>query len=84
MLEFTFCMLIISLMIYSMMMIFRWVGVDLAERRVANEKSMLKGFGPGGYSTDTTGGTVFSQSPMVQMDTYFYKPIKMNAISDQF
>ena len=84
MMEFTFCMIIITLMIYSMMMIFRWMGVDLAERRIAHDSALTQPVGassdgPGAYTIDK----VYTQSPAKQIDTYFYKPIKMNAISDK-
>ncbi len=44
--EFTFCMIIIFLMIYGMMKVFQWSGVDLAERRIAHETVLTGGGGP--------------------------------------
>ena len=58
-LEFTFCMVVLMLMIYGVFMVFAWTGKDLAERRRAHED------------------VLFSAR---QVDPYFYKPIKMNAI----
>lgn len=43
MVEFTFCMIIIFLMIYAIMMVLRWTGVDLAERRIAHEQQLRTG-----------------------------------------
>ena len=36
--EFTFCMVVVMLMVYGVIMVFRWTGVDLADRRIAHEK----------------------------------------------
>ena len=83
MLEFLFCMIVIMLMIYSMMMIFRWVGVDMAERRIAHDRVLFQG----GILTDGVeleAKDIFVRSSVVQVDRYFYKPIKMNAVHDWF
>ena len=37
MLEFAFCMIILFLMMYGIIMVFRWVGLDLGQRRKAHE-----------------------------------------------
>ena len=37
--EFTFCMIVVLIMLYSTAMVFRWTGMDLAERRIAYERS---------------------------------------------
>jgi len=42
MLEFTFCMIVLLLMMYGMMMVFRWVGLDLAERRQSHERVLTQ------------------------------------------
>jgi len=44
MLEFTFCMIVVLLMIYGVTKAFLWAGLDLAERNIAHE-SMLEGGG---------------------------------------
>ncbi len=36
-LEFTFCMIIVFLMMYGLFMVFRWTGIDLAGRRKAHD-----------------------------------------------
>lgn len=36
--EFTFSMIIIVLLMYALVKAFRWAGMDLAERRAANDK----------------------------------------------
>ncbi len=37
MIEFTFAMMVTLLLIYALFMVFRWAGMDLAERRFAHE-----------------------------------------------
>ncbi len=44
--EFTFAMIMILLLIYGMVRIFRWIGLDLAERRVASDKALTTGTTP--------------------------------------
>ena len=41
--EFTFAMIVIMFLIYGMVRVFRWVGMDLANRRVAQDSSMTAG-----------------------------------------
>ena len=36
--EFTFCMIIIVMLMYGIVKAFRWAGMDLAERRAANDQ----------------------------------------------
>ena len=72
--EFTFAMVIIFLMIYGSIMIFRWSGMDLAEKRIQHEEVL----------TGTVGFQEFDHPkdalPMRQIDPQFYKPIEMNAV----
>ena len=37
-LEFTFGMIMVMFLIYGMVMIFRWAGVDVAQRRINQDK----------------------------------------------
>ena len=37
MLEFAFCMIILFLMMYGIIMVFRWVGLDLGQRQQAHQ-----------------------------------------------
>ena len=71
-LEFTFAMVIIMLMMYSLIMIMRWVGMDFAERRIAHEQKLTEPIDEDFRRREF--GT------LKQLDPYFYKPIKMNAI----
>jgi hypothetical protein len=46
--EFTFAMIAIMFLIYGMVMVFRWAGMDLANRRVAQDSSLTLITLPGG------------------------------------
>ena len=78
-LEFTFCMAIVLLMIFATMMIFRWAGLDLAERRRAHDNSLMT-FYPDGDPARRS--LIRSYGPYQQLDPYFYDPQKMNAVWD--
>lgn len=41
--EFTFAVIMILLLTYGMIMVFRWVGLTYAERRYGQEKSLTRG-----------------------------------------
>ncbi len=75
MLEFTFCMIIIFLMMYAIVMVFRWAGLDLAERRLAHDALLTTNEVVESYGTPGDG-------PLRQIDTYFYQPAKMNTVWD--
>ena len=62
--EFIFCMIIVLLMIYGIMMIFKWSGADMVARRRAHETTLRSP----------------TSDVLQQLDTYFYTPVKMNAI----
>jgi len=89
MLEFIFSMIIILLMIFGTMMVFRWTGLDLAERRIAHD-SLLTSPTIGSYGDCIVFDTVFpfpciqwstaADGPLKQIDPFFYRPIKMNAV----
>ncbi len=72
--EFSFCMVVIFLMIYATMMIFRWTGSDLAGRRVAHDDLLTT-------DVEQRYGTI-ADGPLKQIDPYFYRPTKMNAVWD--
>jgi hypothetical protein len=94
--EFTFCMIIIFLMIYAIMMVLRWTGKDLAERRIAHEETLRTEIhqdyggcvsygaevcdGDGICSTPCLAESTFADGPIKQIAPYFYTPIKMNAV----
>ena len=70
--EFTFCMIVVLLMIYGTAMIFRWTGMDLAERRIAHENSL--------YSDAMENFDSPEQGPLNQLESFSYVPIEMNAV----
>ncbi len=75
--EFTFCMIVIFLMIYAAMMIFFWTGSDLSERRAAHDAALTMGNIVTDYDL-----TTLRNSPLKQIDSYFYRPGRMNAVWD--
>ena len=87
MLEFAFCMIILFLMMYGIIMIFRWVGLDLGQRQKAHE-SVLTAPIDSQYGQCVTfvpfvGCTEWravEAGPLSQIDPYFYTPAKMNAV----
>lgn len=86
-LEFTFCMIIVLLMIFGVTKVFLWTGRDYAGRAIAHdtklETSVTQGYtcqGWGGpFNLICTGGWSAS-GPAQQIDPYFYSPVDMNAI----
>jgi len=45
-LEFTFCMIVVLLMIFGVAKVFFWTGKDLADRRKAHDDVLYGGGGP--------------------------------------
>jgi hypothetical protein len=91
--EFGFAMIILMLMIYATMMIFRWTGVDLVGRRVTYDNSLVQsvsedfyvpclnidyGSFSGGFRCAKWGTP--TSGPIQQLNPYFYTPTGMNAI----
>ena len=72
MVEFTFCLIVILLMIYGLMRIFEWTGKDQAMRRMAHDALITSKVE---HSYNNPG-----EGPAKQIDPYFHTPIKMNAI----
>ncbi len=76
MIEFAFCMIILFLMMYGIIMVFRWVGLDLGQRQQAHQAVLEAPIDPayGG------GGVAVERGPLTQIDPYFYTPTTMNAV----
>jgi len=55
--EFTFAMVVIMFLVYGMVRVFRWTGMDLAQRRWAQDNSMttLVGTDPASQLNSDTG-----------------------------
>lgn len=89
MLEFTFCMIILFLMMYGIIMVFRWTGVDLAQRQQTHDAVLTTAIDP--LYGQCAGGMMFGicppenvvaveRGPLTQIDPYFYQPSPMNAV----
>ena len=63
MIEFTFATMVTLILVFALFMVFRWAGLDLAERRFAHDQTL----------TDN------SLSPYQQLNPDFYKPRKIEA-----
>lgn len=70
MIEFTFSMIMALIMIYSVVMVLRWSGLDLAKRRRAHDKTLRE---------DIDGFSTLNEGPLKQLDSYFYQPMRINA-----
>ncbi|MBI5150909.1 MAG: pilus assembly protein [Candidatus Omnitrophica bacterium] len=89
MIEFAFCMIILFLMMYGIIMVFRWVGLDLGQRQQAHEAVLTAEIDPA-YGTcvswdmfgSCTDSAPVERGPLSQIDPYFYTPAKMNAVWD--
>jgi hypothetical protein len=67
--EFTFAMIVVVFLIYSMVRVFFWVGMDLASRRVAQDVTLTNG----------TGNTL-DTDPNHQLNPNFYRMQGIDAI----
>jgi len=65
-LEFTFCMIVILIMIYGVTKVFFWTGRDAADRRIAHDAALRND----------------QATPLEQISPDFYIPTKMDAIWD--
>ena len=86
-LEFTFCMIIVLLMLFGLTKVFTWVGRDYAGRSMAHDStlttSVIQSYGScTAYDVNgvCTAHSTMADGPMKQIDPYFYTPVKMNAI----
>lgn len=66
--EFTFAIMLTLIMTLALFMVFRWVGLDLANRRYSHEKLL----------------TNDSLRPEQQLNPDFYRPRKIDAAFRQF
>ncbi len=72
-LEFTFAFVIVLLLVYGCIQVFRWAGVSLVERQKAHESTLID-------NTVLENWQTFSQSPLKQLGADFYEPSRMNAV----
>jgi len=85
--EYTFCLIIVFLMVYSMIKIFRWSGVNLAQRQKDHQTLLIAPINPDvGKCLDYDINGVClarveeSEGPLKQIDPYFSDPLPMNAV----
>ena len=70
--EFTFCMIIVLLLLYGTIRAFMWVGVDLAERRMAHDSTLTVPIDEH-WTSDADG-------PLKQLTPDFYATQGMNLV----
>lgn len=95
MLEFVFCMVVLFLMMFAIVMIFRWVGLDLGQRQQAHDALLESDIDPeygvcvttcgftdvdGNCFNEVTNCTAVERGPLTQIDPFFYQPTPMNAV----
>jgi hypothetical protein len=69
-LEFTFCMVIVLLMVYGITKILTWTGREYVGRITGHDETLFLSV-PSRYS---------DSGPVRQIDPYYYTPVKLNAI----
>jgi len=74
--EFTFCMVIVTLLAYGVMKAFRWVGLDLAERRAAHDGIITAPIDEGWGD--------FEDGPLKQLSPGFYRRKKMGLVFNEW
>lgn len=72
--EFTFSMIILFMLIYAIVAIFQWTGVGLTERRMAHDNSLTV------FVNEVYNAATFNQGPVGQLDPFFYKPRIIKAV----
>ena len=77
-LEFTFCMIVILIMIYGVIKVFHWTGRDIVARQRAYETTLFAPVSPRNQIDPY--GSPPSVGGRIDPDPYFYIPVKMNAI----
>ena len=67
--EFTFAMVVSMFLIFGMVMLFRWAGMDLANRRLAQDRSLT-----------TTAAIVNNSVPLTQLSPDSIDALPIDAI----
>ena len=78
-LEFTLCFIVLLLMLYGIMMAFRWAGVSLAERRIDHDRTLRSYISPG-EEGDWRWSEGYSRGPLKQINPDFADPVAMNLV----
>jgi len=74
--EFTFCLVIVVLLAYGVMKAFRWVGLDLAERRATHDGTLT-------VPIDEK-WTNEEEGPLKQLSPGFYRAKKMGLVFNEW
>ena len=77
--EFTFCMVIVILLMYAVVKAFRWAGVDLAERRAASEGTFITNINEKWANT-----LVNTQGPGKQLVSNFYRTKRLGMVFNKW
>ena len=81
--EFTFAMVMVALLIYGLLQLFRWTGMDYAERAFSSER--FKDIAPGGDVTDQIKhGDVFLNFQEDQLKHDQYRTQRLSAFTRNF
>ena len=73
--EFAFCMIIVFLMAFGLIRIFKWTATDLINRRKAHDTMLVSPIDPS-YGS----GPAANAGPLNQISPAFYYPTSMNGI----
>ena len=73
--EFTFAMIAMMFLIYGMVMVFRWAGMDLANRRVSQDAALTMPISGNDLYADSTPG-----DPSVQLNAAGIPALPMSAV----
>ena len=77
--EFTFCLIIVTILMYGLVKAFRWAGMDLAERRLASETDLTFVINEDWDSTQTN-----TMGPSRQFVLNYYKTKKMGLVFNKW
>ena len=70
--EYMFCLIVVMILMYGVFMAFRWVGVELANRRIQYDKTITANVADNWKD--------IKKSPLKQLSPNFYQSGKMNLI----
>ena len=77
--EFTFCMIVIVLLMYALVKAFRWAGMDLAERRASNDQIFTVSI-----NEDWGSGLINTEGPGKQLVSDFYRTKRMGLVFNRW
>jgi hypothetical protein len=78
-LEFTLVMIMMLMLFYGMVMIFRWAGVSLIEREKAYENSLLSPVNED-WGKKVGGQIYIGEGPLNQVNPRFYEMDRLRAV----